>query len=104
MKPDKFLVKYASAQEECLRFLQNCNTPDEIRRGLARVADVIAKVKPNDSLVAPCRQASQPGALSDPQLHALKEKFVTGFREQAQFFRGAAKQVSKADKPWWRFW
>jgi hypothetical protein len=87
------MLQTADAMAECIQIMKGCTTPEEIRTGFLRVADIMSRVPGQDQLVSSMSMSAQPGSMNNEQLVTLRDKLIGEFNKGSDFLRKSAGEL-----------
>jgi hypothetical protein len=87
------MLQAADSMAECIRIMKGCTTPEEIRAGFLRVADIMSRVPGQNQLVSSTRMGAQPGAMNNEQLLSLRDTLLGEFNKGSDFLRKSAGEL-----------
>lgn len=83
----KELYRFVNDQEQAVAIMKNCQTVDQIRSGLTRVAGIMQNHPGQDTLVRSLLVAASPDGLDGNQVVQLRQTLIESFTAQSRSLR-----------------
>jgi len=90
------ITKGAKALQTAAVILKDCRTPEEVRTGLCKAAEVISNQIPAEEDTArKMRDAARPGALDDEQVVQMGRSLALDFAQQSSRLFETARELTQ---------